>query len=208
MKVRLSLILGLAVMVLVFSSGLTRAETREYLLGDVDDFVYDGPGSVDDVYVDPDWLVIVENRPGDHHPLRGFDILEDSRDIPFTFVYDLATSEQVIGATLTLILRATSVPQWVETDRIYLESSSQHYDFVDVGWLPISDTGSNIRMLDLSDVLGDDLLPQLQDGILNVCLDDATGVDYATLSIEVIPEPATFSVLALGGLALLRRRRG
>ncbi len=35
-------------------AGSVYPETREYILGDVDDFNYDGVGSVDDVYVDPD----------------------------------------------------------------------------------------------------------------------------------------------------------
>ncbi len=35
---------------------------------------------------------------------------------------------------------------------------------------------------------------------------DDFGVDYALLSIDVIPEPTTLSLLAIGGLAMLRRR--
>jgi len=33
------------------------------------------------------------------------------------------------------------------------------------------------------------------------------GVEFDAVSLDAIPEPATLSVLALGGLALLRRRR-
>lgn len=37
--------------------------------------------------------------------------------------------------------------------------------------------------------------------------EQAGGVDAAYLSVTVLPEPATLAILALGGLALLRRRR-
>ena len=80
------------------------------------------------------------------------------------------------------------------------------YEFVQLGWLPIPNTGTTIRSVDLANIAGDNRLPFLQGGQLDIHITDDTAVDYATLTIEVIPEPATLSLLAIGGLALIRRR--
>ncbi|GAF91951.1 unnamed protein product, partial [marine sediment metagenome] len=61
MKARIAL--GLVLMGAVCSAGgANYPETREYLLGDIDGFVYEGTGSEDDVYVDADWREWVENE--------------------------------------------------------------------------------------------------------------------------------------------------
>ncbi len=54
---------------------------------------------------------------------------------------------------------------------------------------------------------GDNQLPLLQDGQFDVYITDDTAIDYAKLTIEVTPEPATLSLLTLGGLAILNHRR-
>lgn len=79
-------------------------EIRNYLLGDIDDFVYNGAGSVDDVYVDPAWYNLVA---GHSWTVNDFDALGTYQAIPFTFLYELAPNEQVVGATLTLALIST-----------------------------------------------------------------------------------------------------
>lgn len=185
-------------------------ETREYLLGDIDGFQYNGPGSVDDVYVDP----VLWNYADLGSPTKPFDITGANQDIPFTFLFPLEGSEQVTGATLTVGLRATD--SLVTNDWLVLhpDDGAAHwggdhsgvYEFPDLGWLPISFTGTSVRSVDLANILGDNRLPFLQDGRLNIHITDDTAVDYALLTIEVIPEPATLSLLALGVLALIRRR--
>lgn len=180
-------------------------ETREYLLGDIDNFLYDGPGSVDDVYVDPVYESLI-NHDGSR-TIDGFDVIAVNHDIPFTFEYPLGPSETVVNASLIVGLRATT--GLVTTDAIMLDGLGviNMFWFEDLGWLPMSDTERSIKVLDLGNVLGNDFLPMLQDGQFNVRLWDDVAVDYAILSMEVIPEPATLSLLALGGLAMLRRRR-
>ena len=41
---------------------VAHAEVRQFMLGDMDGFSYGGGGSVDDVYVDPDWREWVETE--------------------------------------------------------------------------------------------------------------------------------------------------
>lgn len=182
-------------------------ETREYLLGDMDGIHYDGPGSVDDVYLSPGmqaWAALP-------HVARivDFDEVYANQDVPFSIVFPLAENEEVIGATLAFGLRATA--SLVSTDEVvlYNHDASVYYGpyaFNELGWLPLPSTGSNIRTMNLADLPGEDYLPILQDGLLNAVITDDTAVDYAVLTIEVIPEPAALSLLAIGGLALIRRR--
>ena len=194
-------------------------ETREHLLGDIDNCHYDGPGSVDDVYVDPNFMD--QLNPSYANGAQPFDSVLADQSIPFTFAFELAQGEQVVGASLSLGLMGTTGS--VHNDRIRLDmlspipNSANHsgigaigepwYDFADLGWLPLPTAQSAVRTLDIGNVLGDDWLSCLQDGQLDVDIDDDTAVDYATLTIEVVPEPTTLSLLVLGVLAVLRHKR-
>jgi hypothetical protein len=189
--------------------------TRQYVLGDIDGFNYEGAGSEDDVYVDPDWLAYVETvDPPD--PEKGFDLLsvpwadppyhDQNHNIPFTFLYDLAEGETITEAALTIAMRRTS--SLVSTDSILVDNPPPGKNpFDELGWLPVSASDTTIRTLDLGNVLGDNYLPDLQDGQLNVLVRDDVGIDFAVLTLEVIPEPATLGLLAVGGLGMFFRRK-
>jgi len=214
-------VMVLLVMASTQAMGATYPQTRIYMLGDIDDFHYDGAGSVDDVYVDPGFLAswVVPACAGYAHGIQDLDVLLDDHGTPFTFLFNLGLGEQVSGATLTLAMRAIAS---VTNDRIDLEPDRGavsdtffRYDFADLGWLPISSQGTTIRTIDLANVFGcydhpatpDNLVPLLQDGKFNVMVHDDEAIDYATLTVQVTPEPATLSLLALGAAALMARRK-
>ncbi len=181
---------------------------RQYMLGDVDGVNYNGAGSADDVYIDPD---VLANLVGVGHPVVDFDVMTINQNVPFTFEFPLVGNERVVTASLTVGLKA--VIAHVSTDAIFFYSADGTtvygpYYYSDLGWLPISQTGTTVRSVDLADVLGDDLISLLQAGQLSCQVRDDAGVDYARLTIEVVPEPATAGLMVLGGLALVRKRRG
>lgn len=185
---------------------ITYPETREYQLGDVDGFSYEGVGSEDDVYLSPGmqaWLAIPRvPRTSD------FDELHANQLVPFTLEFPLATGEQVTAATLTFALRATDglvTTDWAVFHKDNPIEDYPYYTFSDLGWLPVPQSGTSMRTLDLASVLGDDRLPLLQDGVLDMRLTDDVGIDYATLRIEVdlepdyvIPEPVTLASGLIG----------
>ena len=194
-------------------------ETRVYLLGDKDGIHYNGAGSVDDVYVDPALWAYADLGVG---PATHFDIVMDNCDIPFTFLFPLGLGESITGATLTLGLRAA--PSGADGDWLVIHPddgticwtygathwAGDHYTvyrYDELGW-SVPDTGVTVFTVDLANIDGDNRLPWLQKGYLNIHITDDTAVDYAELAITVTPEPATLSLLALGGLAMIRRRRG
>ena len=152
---------------------------REYRLGDDDSF---HPGDAADFpYVDPDWYAAVQNRAGST-PLVGFDDLRTPHKwVPFSFTFNLAPGEQVIGATLSLGLRWTGSVQ--TDDPVYLNDLNTHYRFDDLGWTPMSMTQGAGRVIDLGSHMD---LSQLQAGLLNLAIQDDTAVDWATLDLKVV----------------------
>ena len=199
------LFIGLVLLVLVLGRAYASySETRQYLLGDMDGFVYEGPGSVDDVYLDPLWQQYFNKNAS---PDNDLDQLEANQDIGFSFVYPLEAYETVVSAVLTLGLRATD--GLVTNDIICLDGRTAYEILLleDLGWQPILFTGINERSVNLDDVAGEDFISYLQDGQFNVQIRDDVGVDYAILDIEVVPEPATLSLLAIGAVVMIQKRR-
>jgi hypothetical protein len=174
-----------------------------YLLGDIDNCHYNGPSSVDHVYYDPAWVAQAANKT---QPLKAFDIGGKDKQVPFTFLFNVPYT--ITGASLQLGLRAEDT--LISTDVILVDSSAWHIKYLDLGWVPLSLAHVEVRTLDLSNVLGANLLPSLQDGQLNILLADDVTVDYAALTIQyVIPVPRAIDLSILGAalVTVLCRRR-
>jgi autotransporter-associated beta strand protein len=154
-------------------------QTREYWLGDIDQFQTASPtGEV--VTVDTYWRATVQAAAGGAS-VNGFDIVTNNQWVPFTFNFALAPGERVVGGSLALALRAASSA--AGNDALYLDSLANSNSIASLGWLPIG-TGTNttVRVLDLADHL-----PLLADGQLNLALQNDTGIDWALLEIQVAP---------------------
>ncbi len=168
-----------AFVVLFCLSGSLRADFV-YTLGDIDGGVYDGVGSVDDVWADPDWIAsaIYPASGG----AKAFDQAGDNYDIFFT--HEFTPPPVIEHAWLQVGLRAET-GWW--SDILAMEDPSW-IRLQDVGWLPLSTDSFEVRTIDLTNVLGIDYRPVLADGQLNVRLADDLIVDYAVLSFG--DEPA------------------
>lgn len=189
---------------------MVHGRTLSITYGDQDNFVYEGTSSEDHVYVDPTWVAAIMQVPNwGTDPFHDLDMGGYHKNVAFTFLFDLQPGETVTAATLTVGLRATNTGiQGVKTDHFRFEATDRGPTFENLGWLPIPDTGSNLRSLDLANVVvpGQSYLPDLQDGQLNVLIRNDTAVDYATLDLTVLPEPASLFAL-VGGLLVFTRRR-
>ena len=187
MHIRRNLIavMGLALVVSMFGRVARADSTFQIMLGDADGLVYDGPGSVDDVYVDPTWLATVNAKTNSVTPEHGFDIIAHNHNVPFTFQFDLDVGETVTAASLALYV--VGAGEAIDTDSVFLEaiSMASRYQFEDLGWLPVPSVGVHERIIDLADMNGQNLLGDLQDGQLNVLVRDDVVIDYATLTYSV-----------------------
>ena len=150
---------------------------REYWVGDIDGFASTG-GTGNNVTVDSTWRTQFDNQTT--APLTNFDNLTNPQAIPFTFNFSLAPGEQVVGATLSLGLRATSSD--VSLNRIYLDSVTDNPTFSSLGWNDIATTGTTAKVLNLASRLS-----VLQDGRLNIGILQNTAIDWAVLNLQVAP---------------------
>ena len=158
------------------------AQTREYLLGDCDSYTDDGAGSDDQVEVDRDWLTEVMQYAADRNlTVERFDRLAPDQLVPFTFVFQLASEEQVIAASLTVALKKAG--EWTGSEAVWLEAMNGSSSAL-LREHPISDAG--ILVLDLTPAR----LSLLGDGKLNLAVGEGLAIDWAKLEIVAAPDPA------------------
>ncbi|MEM8945382.1 MAG: hypothetical protein AAGD11_09375 [Planctomycetota bacterium] len=155
---------------------------RDYLIGDVDDFVNDGSGSVDNAFIDPDWEAAI--NADSSNPITGFDDLAANQNVAFTIQHQLDAGEHVVHGFLALALLQNAGGQ-VDTDFIRLFNMNANSDnkktFSELGWdTQINTSETFVGVLDLGSSLA-----ELQDGSVNVQINDDTGVDWAIYTVTV-----------------------
>jgi len=152
-------------------------QTREYWLGDIDQFLTSSPAG-DVVPVDSAWRAAIQTEAAGGK-VSGFDIVTNNHWVPFTFNFTLGTTDRVVAAALTLALRGHNANA---TNRVlYVEGTTNKVSFTSLGW-PSLATGTNttVGVLDLRSQLG-----LLSDGKLNVAVADDVAVDWAMLELQV-----------------------
>ena len=182
--------------------GVYRVSVRDYLAGDIDGFTYDGAGSVDAAYIDPAWQATIAGSSA--LPITGFDDLSGNENVAFTIQHQLDAGERVVHGYLALALRQSAGGN-VNTDFLRLFDTDPVYrlDFSDVGWdAEITPSDTFVGVIDLGF-----FLDELQNGSVNVQLNDDTGIDWASYVVTVatpISDPSGPAVfLDSGGIATI-----
>jgi hypothetical protein len=173
-------------------------QTREYWLGEITSFT-NGPESVP---VDNAWRTAVQAAAGGQS-LDSFDVVTNNHWVPFTFNFSLSATDQIIGATLSLSMRATNSGA---ADVLYLDSLTNVFSLAALNWLPISTSpyasNPSVRVLDLGPQIN-----LLTNGQLNVAIQGDIGVDWALLELHVAPVANTTTTI-LGPVADATVRAG
>lgn len=153
---------------------------RDYLIGDIDDYTNDGSGSVDNAFIDPAWESAINGSSA--NPITGFDDLAGNQNVAFTIQHVLDSGERVVHGFLALGIKQ-SAGGLVNTDfvRLFDMDPENQRNFSDLGWdTQINTAGTFVGVLDLGGSLD-----QLQDGSVNVQLNDDTGLDWAIYTVAV-----------------------
>ncbi|MFK8113949.1 MAG: cadherin-like domain-containing protein [Rubripirellula sp.] len=158
-------------------------DRREYVLGDYDLGIFDGAASADGVFVDSDWMTVV-NAVASGQPVESFDRASAGQIVPWSFNYLLEDGESVFSAILTLGLRGTGGNS--VDDSLWFDSTSDQRSFSSLGvTAPLATDATTAITMELT---GNDLLA-LNDGRLNLAIGNDTAMDWATLDLRVGTAP-------------------
>jgi len=149
--------------------------------GDIDGFANDGAS--DNFSVDTDFLFGAQEISS--HALGTFDSTQGNRMLAFTFDYDLASTEQVLGASLVLGLKVLD-STWYANDVLHLDNHAARFHLTDTLDVPTGlQAGDQYNLvLNLADLFGP-LLSPMQDGKFSVFLSDDHAIDFAALALEI-----------------------
>ncbi len=156
-------------------------EHRDYLIGDIDSFVYNGGGTVDRPYINPDWQSAIEDASA--NPVTGLDDLNGNRNVAFTIknTLDLLTREKIVGATLALALRKSGSDNTNDIVRLFDFDPAHRLSFAQLGWSgKINDSDTFVGVIDLGMYL--DLVNNRQ---INVFINGDISVDWALYMVSV-----------------------
>jgi hypothetical protein len=153
---------------------------RDYLIGDVDQFVYDGASSVDNAFINPAWQSAVAGSSA--LPITKFDDVSGNENVAFTIQHTLDAGDQVVHGFLALGLKQSGAGN-VNDDfiRFFDTSPANKLNFTDLGWnTQITSTQTFVGVIDLGGQI-----EQLQTGSINLQVSDNTGVDWAIYTVAV-----------------------
>ena len=162
--------------------GTYRISSRDYLVGDIDNYTYDGAGAsnVDNAYIDPAWRTAIQNSST--LPITGLDDLSANHNIAFTIQYQLDSGERVVHGYLAFGMKQAASSD-VATDFLQLFDTDANHRlmFANLGWdAKINTSDTFVGVVDMGDYLD-----KLQSGSVNVRLNDDTGLDWAMYVVTV-----------------------
>ncbi len=152
---------------------------RDYLVGDIDGFVYDGASSVDNAFIDPAWQAAVANSSA--LPLTKFDDNSGNKNVAFTIQHTLDPGEKVVHASLALAMTQSGDSNSTDFLRLFNMNPENRFDFSALGWdAQLAASETFVGVLDLGD-----RLENLQTGNVNVQINDDAALDWALYAATV-----------------------
>ncbi|MCA9237571.1 MAG: hypothetical protein KDA44_18990 [Planctomycetales bacterium] len=159
--------------------GVYTVAHRDYLVGDIDGFAYDGVTSVDNPAIDSAWASYVATSTG--QPIVGFDDIAGGTSVAFTITHVLDPGERVINGSLALSMKTGGGLATDDFVRLFDGDPSHQQTFAALGWSgSVNSTDAFVGLLDLGNNLA-----SLQSGAVNVQVSGDTGVDWAIYQVSV-----------------------
>lgn len=170
--------------------GVYTVSTREYLVGDYDDYTNDG--AVDNVFVDPAWQAAVGGT------VTGLDNLTPDKNVAFTVQRQVGAGERVVHAYLAMSVKQGGDEVATDFVQLFDTQPENKRTFGSLGWSSqVNATTPFVGAIDLGSNLD-----RLQGSSVNVALSDDVGVDWVVYSATVatpIVDSAGPSVFVDGG---------
>jgi hypothetical protein len=154
--------------------GVYAVSARDYLVGDIDGFAYDGSASVDRPYLQPEWQAAIEAQST--QPIKGLDDVAGRHNVAFTMQHQLDAGERVVHGFLALALRRANRG---ETNGDFLQlfdmDPAHRLSFAALGWsASVQPDETFVGVVDMGG-----FLDHMQSGSVNVQINDDTGLDWA-----------------------------
>lgn len=168
--------------------GVYRISQRDYLAGDIDNYVHDGAGSVDNAFIEPAWATTIVQANG--LTVTGFDDVAGNQNVGFTIQSQLDAGERVVHAYLAMPLKG-SANGLAANDfvRLFDDNPAHQLTFNQLGWASqVNATTPFVGVLDMGQYLDN-----LQSGSVNVQVASQTGVDWA-MYVASVATPVSDSV--------------
>lgn len=154
--------------------GVYKVSSRDYLVGDIDSYAFDGAGSVDRPYIDSAWQAAIASESA--QPITGLDDVTGRHNVAFTVQHQLDPGERVIHGYLALAMRrANRGETGSDFVQLFDMDPAHRLAFSELGWSAnVLPAGSFVGVVDMGE-----FLDQMQNGAVNVRVNDDTGVDWA-----------------------------